>query len=202
MLHGSEDHEHDAILKQILKAHQKYQQMIAKNPIPEDKELTPGDADIFAKLIFGYHQHNLKDATELLFNPDNHWFVNQYGAEFQKFTPLQTTMAKYKFEHSRIKSPRSLQIYNPSVQKQYVLMLLAAGANPDLKNSRLVKDTARKYCPELITECEHKIKTLKQEIKQDEINEMLAIAALLTQTNRNCVLAIVFSQLLDHDTKS
>jgi hypothetical protein len=198
MLHGSEDHEHDAVLKQILRAHRQYQQMIAQNPIPEDRKLTPKDADIYHKLRFGSHQSNLKDETKLLLNPNNHWLVNRYDDEFQDNTPIQITMTHYTFEHSMMKSPKAFKIYNPSVQtsKLYALMLLAAGANPD-QNSASPRDTARDRAPECIAECEHKIKTLKQ-----EENEKLAVAALLTQTTRNCVLAIVFSQLLDHDTQS
>jgi hypothetical protein len=202
MLQGSEDHEHDAIIKQILRAHRQYQQMIAQNPIPEDKKLTPGDADIFNKLRVGCVASNLKNETKLLLNPNNHWLVNRYDDEFQNSTPIQTTTNHYACEHSMIKNPKSFKIFNPPVQisKQYALMLLAAGANPDLKNSGPI-DTARNLAPKLIAECESKIEALKQKIQQEE-NEKLAVAALLTQANRNCVLAIHLSQLLDHDTQS
>jgi hypothetical protein len=184
ILHGSQDHEHDAVLKQILRAHRQYQQMIAQNPILEDKELTPEDADIFNKLRLGGSEYNLKNETELLLNPDNHWLVNQHDDPFQNFTPLKMTTSNYRCHHSMIKSPRSfkMHIFSAQIFKLYTLMLLAAGANPDQKPSICPIDTTRNRAPELIAECEKKLEILKQEIKQDEENEKLAVAALLTQS--------------------
>jgi hypothetical protein len=199
IVHGSEDHEHDAIIKQILRAHRQYQQMIAQNPILENRKLTPEDADILKNLRAGSYQPDLKNATELLLNPENHWLINQYN-ENRYYTALRNTIVNYRM----IRIPKSRQQPDPSIQisKLYALMLLTAGANPDLEYLKFFRGTDRAFCPELITECENKIKILKQELKQDEENEKLAVAALLTQTTRNCVLAIVFSQLLDHNTQS
>jgi hypothetical protein len=189
IVHGSQDKEHDAILKQILRAHRQYQQMIAQNPIPEDKKLTPEDADIYQKIRFRSHQSNLKDATELLLNPKNHWLVDVIPEKAINSTALGIVATEY------LNATRAVSFSQEMPKmKNYATILLAAGATPNKKGSF----APRKTCPQLIAECERKIETLKEELKQDEINEKLAVAALLTQANRNCVLAIVFSQLLDH----